>query len=94
MEFQALIEAFQAFGWQGLGLAGLVLVGVFAAKKGGIVATGDHARVANVVLSAVLFGLGGDPAAETALHTALASIASALAYELIKWIGGKAKARG
>ena len=87
MEFQALIEALQAFGLPGLGAVAVILLGVFAAKRVGLVATGDHARLANVVLSAILFGLSGDPAAESGLSAALASILSALAYELIKWAG-------
>lgn len=89
MEFQSLIEALKAFGLPGLVVVVVILVGVFVAKKAGLVATGNHARLANVILSAILFGLSGDPEAETALHAAIASVLSALAYELIKWLGDK-----
>ena len=87
MEFQSLIDALQAFGLPGLGAVAVILVAVFAAKKGGLVATGDQARIANVVMSAILFGLSGDPAAESGLNAALASVLSALAFEAIKWVG-------
>ena len=94
MEFQSLIDALQAFGLPGLGAVAVILVAVFAAKKGGLVATGDQARIANVVMSAILFGLSGDPAAESGLNAALASVLSALAYEAIKWAGSKLPAKG
>ena len=89
MEFQALIEALQGFGLPGLGVAALVLVGVFLAKRGGLVATGNQARFANILLAAILSGLSGDPAAESALNAALASVLSALAYEGIRFLSDK-----
>ena len=92
--FDSLLEVGKEFGLYGVIAVVVILVLVFIGRKAGLIATGDHARIANVVLSAILFGLSGDPGADTALMTAIGSIASALLYELLKWIGGKFPARG
>jgi hypothetical protein len=86
MEFQTLVDALAAFGWQGLAFAAVILIGVFVAKRSGLVATGDQARIANVILAAVLAGLGDNPLSEGALMAVLSSLLAALAYELIKYI--------
>lgn len=87
--FQALIEALKAFGLPGVGAVAVILIGVFAAKKVKLVVTGDQARIANLVLAAIVYGLSGDPAAESALNAALAAVLSALVYELLDWLGDK-----
>lgn len=93
MEIQTLLDTLQAFGLPGLLAALVILLGVFVAKRAGLVATGDQARIANVVLSAVLFGLGDNPQSEGALMAVLSSLLAALAYELIKFIGAKVKSK-
>lgn len=84
MELTQLVETLKAFGTPGLFVVLIVLVGVFLARKSGLVATGNQARVANVILSAILFGLSGDPAAQTALESVIASVLAGLAYELLQ----------
>lgn len=94
MEFQALVDVLKTFGVPGLIATACILLGIFAAKKGGLVATGNQARIANVVLSAILFGLGNDPKAESALMAVIASVLSALAFTLVEWIGNRTKPAG
>jgi hypothetical protein len=86
MELQNLVDVFAAFGWQGLVMALIILVGVFIARKSGIAATGNHARIANIILSAVLFGLSDNPQSEGALGAIIASLLAGLAFELLKWL--------
>jgi hypothetical protein len=87
MEFQTLIETLSAFGVPGLIATALILIGVFAAKKSGLVASGDHARIANIVLSAILYGLNASPESSNALNAALSSILAALAFQLLERLG-------
>jgi len=90
-QFQALLEAFAAlgFGWQGLVIIALILGGVYIARKAGLAATGDQARIANLLLGAVLAGLSDNPQSESALLAVLSSTLSALAYEGIKALGDR-----
>ena len=90
MELQTLIDALSAFGVPGLIAAFLILVGVFVAKTAGLVATGDQARIANIIFSAVIFGLGENPQAEGALLAVLSSLLAALAYEALKYLKSRA----
>lgn len=83
-----LVQALSAFGLPGLLSILVILVGVFIAKKSGLVATGNQARIANVVLSAVLYGLDGNPQSEGAIMAVLASVLASLLYQLIDY-GGK-----
>lgn len=87
--FDALIEAMKAYGLVGLAIAALVLVSVYLARQGGLVVKGDHARLANIVLAAILSGLSGAPEADRALLAAVSSILAALMYELIRYLGGR-----
>lgn len=87
MPLEQLIEAFQSFGLPGLLIVVVVLILIYVARISGLVATGNQARIANIVLTAILFGLSEDPTATAALQAAIASIASALLYELFKKIG-------
>lgn len=86
-----LLSLAQSFGWQGLAIAVGILVLVFAARKAGIVATGNHARIANIIIGAILYGLSGDPTAETALLSTISSILAGLAYEGLQFAGKKLK---
>lgn len=85
MEFQTLVDVLSAFGLPGLLAALVILFGVFVAKGSGLVATGNQARIANIVLSAILYGLGENPQSEGALLAVLSSLLAALAFEGLKY---------
>ena len=87
MEFQALVDTLSGFGLPGLLFSAVILIGVFLAKRAGLVATGDQARIANIVMGAILAGLSGNPLSEGALLAVLSSLLAALAYEGLKYIG-------
>lgn len=89
MEFQTLVDALSTFGLPGLFAALVILIGVFVAKRAGLVATGDQARIANLVLSAIIAGLSGNPASESALMAVLSSLLAALAFEGLKYAQSK-----
>ncbi len=91
MEVQTLIDTLSTFGVPGLIATAVILLGIFAAKKGGLVATGNQARIANVVLSAILYGLADNPQSEGALLAVLSSVLAALAYTGLEWLGSKSK---
>lgn len=90
MELSNLVDALASFGFTGLLAALVILVGVFFARKVGIVATGNHARLANVILGAVLYGLNGSTEADAALHSVLASLLAALFFQGIEYLSTKA----
>lgn len=94
MEFQNLIDALSAFGLPGLLAALVILIGVYVAKKSGLVATGNQARIANVILSAILYGLGNNPQSESALLAVLSSLLAALAFTGLEWLGNKQLPKG
>jgi hypothetical protein len=79
------------FGLTGLFLALVILAGVFIARKVGLVASGDQARFANVLLSAILYGLSENPQSEGALLAVLSSLLASLMYELLKYAGNQYK---
>lgn len=86
MEFKTLVDTLvAAFGLQGMIAAVIILLAVFAAKLTGLVATGNQARIANVIVSAILYGLSADPAAENGLTAVLASLIAALMFELLDY---------
>ena len=76
-------------GLLGLGVGLIVLVGVFLLGKGGVVITGDHKRIANVVLSILVAFSAVDFSAGAGLVAAIASVASALVFTLIKSFGSQ-----
>lgn len=86
----ALIEALKNAGVPGLVFGLLVLVAVYIAKYSGIVISGNTARLANLVLSALLAGLGtnGGSSNET-LVAGIAALSSALVHELLERITQK-----
>jgi len=90
MELQQFLEAFAALGlgWKGLLFVVAVLGGVYGAKKGGLVATGDQARLANIVLALIMGVLTGN-VEEGAIISAISSIGSALLFELLSFVGSK-----
>ncbi len=91
MELQTLVETLQAFGLPGLIAAGLVLLTIFLAKRSGMIVSGNQARIANIVLNAIIFGLGDNPQSEGALLAVLSMVLSALAFTFLEWAGKKLK---
>lgn len=92
--FEQLLQVAQTYGLPGLLIALVVLVGVFLAKRGGLVVTGNQARIANITLAAIIAGLDpANPEAEKAIIAAIAAIASALIYQGATYIG-ELKAKG
>jgi len=91
MEFHTLVETLQAFGLPGIIAAALVLLTIFFAKRAGLIVTGNQARIANIVLNAIIFGLGDNPQSEGALLAVLSMVLSALAFTFLEWAGKKLK---
>lgn len=86
------VELVKANGVLGLVTGLVVLVAVFALSKSGVVVTGDQKRFANVILSVLLAGLSlVNPEDPQVVVAAIASVASALLYELIKWVGQRVR---
>lgn len=90
MELNQMVEALASFGLPGLLAALAILLGVFFARKSGIVATGNHARLANLILGGILYGLNGSADAETVLHSFLSSVIAGLAFQGIEYLSTKA----
>lgn len=91
-EFIALV---QANGVLGLVIGLIVLISVYALGKGGVVVTSGQKQSANVILSILLAGVSlFNPESAEVVVATIASIGSALVYELIKWLGNRARARG
>lgn len=86
---QLLVETLSEYGVVGVIVAALILFGVFFAKKAGLVATPNQARIANIVLSAALYGLSDNPQSEGALMAVLSSVLAGLAYEGLKYFTNK-----
>jgi VIT1/CCC1 family predicted Fe2+/Mn2+ transporter len=89
--FDPFVEALRQFGAAGISIACFILAAVFFARKAGLIVTGGQARIANLVLGAILAGLSGDPAADTALTAVLSSLLAALMFELFKTLAEKLK---
>lgn len=88
--FEELFAVLTAAGLPGLVVALVVLVGVFLARRGGLVVSGNQARLANLIIAVIAAGL--DPAnveAENLMVAVIGSVVSALVYEFIKWIGNR-----
>lgn len=85
MEFQKLVDILQeAFGFYGLLAAAVILITVYIAKRCGLVATSQQAVIANLVLGAVIQGLGDNPQSEGALLAVLSSLLAAIAHNLLE----------
>lgn len=81
-------------GVEGLLTGGAVLLLVYLLTKGFVTVNGNHKRVANVVLSILLAGVNIlEPQTDEVVVAALASVASALAYEFIRFLGTKKEAK-
>ena len=85
MEFQTLVDTLSAFGIPGLIAAAVILLGVYIAKRSGLVATADQARIANVVLAAIIYGMT-NPSSEGALMAVLSAVLAALAHKGLEQI--------
>lgn len=88
--FAEFVSLATQYGWQGVLFALVVLALVYFARINGLVVDGNGARIANVVLSAILTGLNPlDPSAPDAIVAVIASLGSALLYELIRWANSR-----
>lgn len=85
MEFQTLVDVLAAYGLQGLIAAAVILICVYVAKRVGLVVTPNQARVANVVMAAVIYGLT-NPQSEGALMAVLSALLAALAHKGLEQI--------
>ncbi len=81
---EIFLELVMNNGLLGLGVGLIVLVGVFLLARGGVVVTGDQKRSANVVLSILLAFTAVDFSDGAGIVAAIASVASALVYQLIR----------
>ena len=92
MQLEELLTSFAALalGWKGLVSLVVIIGGVWLAKKGGLAANGDQARLANVILGFIMAVLTGD-VEEGALVGSLSSLVSALLFELFQYVSGKVK---
>lgn len=78
------IQLVQANGLTGLFVGFLVLITVYAMSKYGVVVTKGQKQVANIIISILGAGLSLlNPESADVLVAGIASIASALVYELI-----------
>lgn len=86
MNLDQFLDIVKTSGPEGIVIGLVVLVLVFAASAFKLTVTGNQKRLANLVLSLLLGGvsLSGNTT-ESALVTAIASLASAGIYELIQW---------
>jgi len=87
LKMEAFLELVKANGVEGLFLGFAVLLIVFGLNKSGVVISGEHKRFANIVLSLLLAGVSLlDPSQGDVVQAAIASLGSAVAYELIRWV--------
>lgn len=86
---EILVEALKSFGLPGIFAALAILIIVFVAKRAGLVATGDHARIANLLVSAAIYALGDNPQAEGALMAVISSLLAALSYEGLDYLNNR-----
>lgn len=72
----------------------IVLVAVYALSYGQLTVTGNQKRMANVVLSILLSGVSMlNPDEPNVVVAAIASLASALAYQFFEFLGKEAEKR-
>lgn len=84
---EVFLELVKANGSQGLFVGFAVLVLVFGLNKSGVVVTKGQKQSANIVLSLLLAGVSLiDPSQGDVVTAAIASLGSAVAYELIRWV--------
>lgn len=86
---EVFLELVKANGSQGLFVGFAVLVLVFGLNKSGVVVTKGQKQTANIVLSLLLAGVSlVDPAQGDVVAASIASLGSAVAYELIRLLLG------
>ena len=86
---EIFLELVKANGVQGLYIGSGVLLVVFGLNKSGVVVTKGQKQLANVALSLLLAGVSlTDPSQADAVVAAVASVGSAVAYELIRFALG------
>lgn len=84
---EMFLELVKANGLQGLFVGFAVLLIVFGLNKSGVVVTKGQKQFANVALSILLAGVSLlDPSQADVVTAAVASLGSAVAYELIRWL--------
>lgn len=89
---EIFLELVKANGVEGLFIGFIVLLAVFGLNKSGVIVSGNQKRIANVILSLLLAGVSlTDPSQASAVIAALASLGSAVAYELLRYVFGLAK---
>lgn len=87
---QDFLSTVQQAGLPGLWTGIVVLVIVFALSYLGVIVTGDQKRTANVIASILLAGVNLlNPQDISVITAAIASILSALIYELVKFSADK-----
>lgn len=90
MSLDQFVELAKANGTIGIVVAVVVLVLIYLAKFSGLIKNGNVARIVNVVLAVVFGGYQfGDNGA--AIVTVIASLGSALLYQLIEYLIGRFK---
>lgn len=90
-DFLALV---QAAGIPGLITGLVVLLAVYGLSASGVVVTGDQKRLANVILSILLAGVSlFNPDSVEVVTAGIASLASALVYEFIRFLASKQVAK-
>ena len=89
--FEEFVSFFIGFGWEGIVTGLAILLGVYGLRKAGLVATGNQARAANLVLSAVLYGLTSTNDPDAALMAGVSSLIAAFSYNLLELTGLKVK---
>ena len=86
---EIFLELVKANGVQGLFIGFAVLLAVFGLNKSGVVVTKEQKQLANVSLSILLAGVSLlDPSQADVVVATVASLGSAVAYELIRWLLG------
>lgn len=89
---EVFLELVKSNGVQGLFVGFAVLVLVFGLNKSGVVITQGQKQSANVVLSLLLAGVSLlDPSQADVVTATIASLGSAVAYELIRLVLGLKK---
>lgn len=89
---EVFLELVKSNGIQGLFVGFAVLLIVFGLNKSGVVVTKGQKQSANIVLSLLLAGVSLlDPSQADVVTATIASLGSAVAYELLRFVLGLLK---